>query len=140
MLVERLLVSKPFMYVWLKHITGYNLSVHCAKSLLGTYDERVNKSRKEYEPFELENGVYYLCGVSLPYVWKNNFHFAFMPCEGQTAIKDYNGISIIVQNAVELPISNKYIDWSLPKAHLPAYYTCRNWQFANFLRSSKILS
>ena len=133
--IKQLTVSKPFKYLWLKHITGIDLNVHCAKCLKGEYISDVNNKITSLKDLPLQNGVYYLCGVSLPFVWVNNFHLAFEYSEGDVVRYSNNGIEIIIENAVSLPISEKFIDETNNKAKYKSYNTCRNWQFANYLKS-----
>ena len=133
--VKELTVTKPFKYLWLKNVTGIDLSVHCAKCLKGEYNNDISNKIKTLSDLNLENGIYYLCGVSLPYVWHNNFHLAFEYSQGGTIDYCNNGIHIIIENAIALPISTEYIDWGNPKANSKAYNTCRNWQFANYLNT-----
>lgn len=139
-LIKNLTVSKPFMYIWLKNVNNVNLNQHCAKSLIGDYSPYINKNVKEISNLELEDNIYYLCGVSKPYNWFNNFHLAFKYSEGTSFTYENNGISVEIENAIQLPISKDYIDYSLPKAHLKSYNTCRNWWFANYFKSHEIQS
>ena len=132
-------VTKPFKYIWLKSVIGVNLSVHCARCLCGTYSKAVNADMKHSENIVLENGIYYLCGVSKPYVWKNNFHLAFEYCEGQTLYFNDNGIEVEIENAVALPIDTAYIDSNDPHFNDKPYYTCRNWQFAHYIKQRNSL-
>lgn len=131
-------VSKPFRYLWLKNIVGVSLSVHCAGCLRGTYSKAVNPNMQHAENIELENGVYYLCGVSKPYVWQNNFHLAFEYCKGETLHYQNNGIEVEIEDAVSLPISEKYIDTNNPHSDERQYRTCRNWQFAHYLKQREL--
>ena len=133
-IIKSITKSKPFMYFWLKSVDDVNLSQHCAKCLVGEYSNRVNASQKHVENITLENGVYYLCGVSKPYNWNNNFHLAFKYSEGETIIYSSNGVDVIIENAVALPISPDYIDPEDINAHKKAYSTCRNWQFAHYFK------
>lgn len=135
--IENFNVSKPFMYIWLKNVVAVNLNYHCAKSLVGNYSVDVNKNTKSISNLPLENGVWYLCGVSMPYNWNNNFHLAFEYKEGSSIEYSNNGISVTIRNAVSLPISSEYIDESDINANRQEYYTCRNWQFAHYLNSNK---
>lgn len=126
--------TKPFRYFWLKKVEGVNLSQHCAKSLIGEYSTEVNASESHFENIELQDGIYYLCGVSMPYKWANNFHLAFQYAEGKTLQYESNGVKVKIENAESLPISPEYIDRTNPNACKKAYCTCRNWQFANYLK------
>jgi len=133
--IKQISVSKPFMYLWLKHITGVNLNVHCAKCLIGEYVDAVNNRITTVNDITIDDGIYYLCGVSKPYVWDNNFHLAFEYSQGEVLDYCNNGIHITIENAKSLPISEKFIDVTNAKAKYKSYYTCRNWQFANYLNT-----
>lgn len=127
-------VTGSFRYLWLKYVNGVNLKVHCAKSLLGTYSKKVSPQMGHVqEPITLDEAqgdVFYLCGVTKPYRWINNFHLAFKEKEGSTIHVNRNGIDITIRNAVEIPITDKYINQMDSNAHKKEYCTCRNWQFA----------
>lgn len=134
--IKSLDVTKPFKYLWLKNVKGVDLSVHCAKCLVGEYDKHVSNRIYSLGNYEIENGIYYLCGVSKPYKWENNFHLAFEYSENASIVYKDNGISVVIENAKRLPINTDYIDETNMHAHKPAYNTCRNWQFANYLNKT----
>jgi len=131
--IKRLDVNASFRYLWLKHVIGVDLTQHCARCLKGTYVENISPRNSQHPEIELKNGVYYLCGVSLPYVWEKNFHLAFHYKEGAHIEYENNGISVVIENAERLPISEKFIDQTAPHAKNKQFYTCRNWQFAHYL-------
>lgn len=136
MKINSIKINKNFMYLWLKSVDGVDLSNHCAKCLLGKYDDRVNNKIIEKHNIELDdNKIYYLCGVSKPYVWNNNFHLAFRYKENSVIKYENNGIEVIINNAEMLPINEKYIDKSDINANKKEYYTCRNWQFAYYYKN-----
>lgn len=133
MRIKTLKVSKPFMYLWLKSVEGVDLSQHCARCLKGEYDNRISNSIESAESIELSSEVYYLCGVSKPYVWKNNFHLAFKKSDNESDCVrvSRNGVEIEIEGAVEIAFSMKDVDEELPQAKKAEFRTCRNWQFAN---------
>lgn len=134
--IKKIIVSSSFRYLWLKYITGTDLNVHCAKSLLGEYSKKVSNKIGIYTDITLNEFNYkvmYLCGVAFPFNWDNNFHLAFKYKEGEILKYNSNGIDIEIENAIQLPIDINNIDYSHPKAKFKSYYTCRNWQFANWL-------
>ena len=118
-------ITAPFKYLWLKYTNGFDLTEHCAKCLLGEYEKSV--SPKGISVMELKEApYYYLCGVSMPFVWANNFHLAFRAEQGSTIVCNKNGISIVIENAVEIPITQPIVQLT----HKKEFTTCRNWQFA----------
>lgn len=125
-------VEAKFRYLWLKLVTGVNLEEHCAKSLLGEYDARFSSTTKEIDDIELASApFYYLCGVSVPYVWAKNFHLAFREKEGYIVEVKRNGIHIVIENAEEVTFSEADIPPTDPHIKSKTYRTCRNWQFAH---------
>lgn len=130
--VKSMKVEAKFRYLWLKLVTGVNLEEHCAKSLLGEYDARFSSTTKEIDDIELASApFYYLCGVSVPYVWAKNFHLAFREKEGYIVEVKRNGIHIVIENAEEVTFSEADIPPTDPHIKSKTYRTCRNWQFAH---------
>lgn len=87
------------------------------------------------EDIDLDDSVYYLCGVAAPYKWENNFHLAFRPKDGGAIDFNDKGVHVIISNAEMLPIDPKYINPVDPHIKHKAYYTCRNWQFAHWFKT-----
>src|SRR5699024_11050934 len=137
MKIETLKINVPFNYLWLKEVTDVDLSVHCAKSLLGDYIKQVTNKNSEYHQLECSDNIHYLCGVARPWNWDNNFHLAFEPCEGNYLTVDKKGIYVEIKDAIELPISQSNVDFNHPKAKFKTYYTCRNWQFAHWFNQHR---
>ena len=136
MKISSIKVEKSFMYLWLKTVEDIDLTKHCAKCLIGEYDARINNTIKEKQEIVLDpTKIYYLCGVSKPYVWENNFHLAFISKIGNTIKYSSNGIEIVIEDAEQLPINSKYIDKSNIFSNKKVYSTCRNWQFANYFKN-----
>lgn len=131
--IKTLDVNAPFRYLWLKRVIGVDLSVHCARCLVGKYMDNISPRNPHTIDIQLDDGIYYLCGVSMPYNWAKNFHLAFEYAEGSRIEYASNGISVVIENARALPISESYIDQSDPNAWKKEFRTCRNWQFAHFL-------
>lgn len=115
-----------FRYWWLKHVVGYDLSVHCARCLRGKYDRRINRQMATGEPIELASPLVYLCGVSPR--WVTNFHAAAEHAPGRRfEVDTYNGFTVRFANARRIDIE------PLPEGYdgLPREFTtCRNFQFA----------
>ena len=63
-------------------------------------------------------------------ITKDNM-FTFMDYNNILKVSD-KGIDIEINDAEVLPISTEYIDKNHPKSNFKSYYTCRNWQFANY--------
>lgn len=121
-------------YLWLKSVDNVNLDFHCAKCLLGEYDDRINSENIHFNELDLDysnSGIYYLCGVSYPFVYSNNIHLAFMFSKGSNISISNNLFDIEISDAVIVPFGINDIDVNHKKAKYRSYYTCRNWQFAN---------
>lgn len=143
MKIKSLVIKKNMLYIWLKSVESVDLYHHCARSLVGQYSNVVNKNQYEYEDIELDfssTGIYYLCGVSKPYRYQNNFHLAFRENKGSSISIDNDTFSCIVEDAESLPITPDFIDYSLPFAKRKEFNTCRNWWFANYFKSNLIKS
>lgn len=140
MKIKSMKVNGNFKYLWLKKVTGIDLNTHCARCLLGDYLGIVNSRTREIKEADLENGIYYLCGVAYPYDWNANFHLAFRDGQGNVKV-DMNGIEIELEGVEILPINqNAALLVNHPKIKYKSYHTCRNWQFANWLYQSGIFT
>lgn len=137
MQIDRLVITGKFSHFWLKTVEGVNLSQHCAKCLLGKYDDRMVKSG-ELHNLALEDSVYYMCGVSEPYQWEKNFHLAFRPATGSTISMKEHGVEVVIRDAETLPISESFIDPADPNAGKDDYRACRNWQFAHYFAKNLV--
>lgn len=132
MKINKIIVENNFMYIWLKSVEDVDLTKHCAKCLIGEYNESINKHTRVNNNIQLDNEkIYYLCGVSKPYVWDNNFHLAFRKKEGNILNIARKGISIEIEDAEEITFSKDDIDEQLKESTNKQFNTCRNWQFAN---------
>ena len=139
--IENLKINGKFKYLWLKYVTGVNLDVHCAKCLLGQYSTAVKKDA-DFTPEivldEFPAEIFYLCGVSFPYKWENNFHLAFEYAPGESFEVNENNILCTLRNARRIPIMTEAMERvNHPRIGNKSYSTCRNWQFANFLEMKK---
>lgn len=136
MIIKEMRVDNTFKYLWLKTVKDVDLSQHCARCLIGDYDRRINSGTSEAHDIELNDGdIYYLCGVAFPYNWNNNFHLAFRHKDGGTIEYSHNGVSVVIENAERLPIDAKYNNPFDRHFKTKSYYTCRNWQFANWYKT-----
>ena len=105
--IRTLKVSAPFSYLWLTHITGVNLEVHCSHCLPGEYAPRIKANLTEVSNITLPDTPYhYLCGVQR------------------------NGIYIELENAEEEKFSMADADPNDPHYRSKNYRICRHWQFA----------
>lgn len=139
-IIEKIEVMSQFRYLWFKYVSGVNLDQHCAKCLLGEYSKKITHTMTSGADVTLDEEIseyYYLCGVSSPYRWSNNFHLAFKYSEGNSIEINRKGIYIKVMNAKEIVIKPISPDNIHPKKSDRLFFTCRNWQFANMISEQK---
>ena len=132
--------EQSYRFMWLKRVWKVDLQMHCQPALLGPTSLIVRTRRFWQAPsaFEIkdvylepsDSGFFYLCGVTHPYIWARNFHLPFCFASGQTAEKRWFGIHVLLRDAIELPLSETYIDLRFPRFSERRYRTCRNAQFA----------
>lgn len=128
-----------FKYLWLKYVTDVRLDVHCAKCLVGEYSKMLYPKLSQILHLSLnEHNAkwYYLCGVSSPYRWENNFHLAFRYAKGKTFAVRRNGIYINILDAEEIII--RPTTGPQPYIAMKPYNTCRNWQFACMVANQEV--
>ena len=103
--------------------------------MYGKYNKQISADIVEYENIELEKSpFYYLCAV---YQYKTNIHLAFYEKQGSTIKIDNEYLSIEIDNAEQIEINNKSIDYKLPQSADKNFNTCRNWWFANWINQNK---
>lgn len=135
--IEKIEVVKGFRYLWLKYVEGANLEEHCAKSLIGEYSQKIKHTTKQDSEIVLDENVspyYYLCGVSSPYKWLNNFHLAFRYKADSMIEISENGITIKIRDAEIIKIESYMMrERNHPNIIKREFFTCRNWVFANMI-------
>ena len=123
---------KRFRYLWVKYVTGFDLSQHCARCLKGKYS-RVFPFREhitEAHDFDLNEAEYnyiYICGVTDKY--EENLHIVLVPSE-ETFTYDDGETSFVIEGATRIQIVQQRSYYLEPTGDLKEFYTCRNWQFA----------
>lgn len=129
--IRHLKVKRNYRYLWLKTVTGIDLSKHCAACLKGDYINNINPTVKSIENVVLpESKIYYLCGVD---GYETNLHIAFSPCDKSEVRLDDDKVSLLISGAKQIEINESLINWDLPQSKYKQYNTCRNWWFANML-------
>lgn len=137
MTIRLLEIKLPYRYLWLKHITGVDLSQHCARCLTGDYSPIVNRWRHKYADIVLggEYVAHYLCGVIN---YADNLHCAIMHKDGAHTEAHDEKFDVVIDDGVIVPISTASIPPDAPHASDRAFYTCRNWQFAHWLKANNL--
>ena len=136
-IIKKLENNRNWMYLWGKYVTGVNLGFHCAKSLEGYYSKKIYKDKASESDIKLDeynSNIFYLCGVSKPYKWNENFHLALRYKEGNNIVINRNGLYLEIENAEELPIIFDINKCNHKNKHNKNFATCRNWQFANIYK------
>jgi len=129
-----------FKYLWLKTVTGFDPNEHCARCLKGAYNKGFNPRMpvNTTVTFEYPAGtVLYFCGVSSPYKWANNFHFAGVVSDKNVEtqhIKLYNGDVLEITGVVNTPIIDAYAKSTYSNKG-KEFLTCRNFQFGASLEA-----
>jgi hypothetical protein len=118
------------MYFWAKHVSGFDSSKHCARCLRGHYEKSFSKDMPLNAGFDVpfREKAFYICGVSKPCRWENNFHLALVPGTGTVVRKTRNGISVIAEGAEEFKFSGEAAAAKYPR-YGGEFLTCRNFQF-----------
>jgi hypothetical protein len=132
--------SRRYRFLWLKYVTGVNLSQHCAKSLKGRYSSVFTYGKPSFGPLTATLDefapplAYYLCGVVRDEDRRRdgarNLHLAFRAKPGATVTRETDDARIILTDAEEIEITDDWIDRSHECAGIRGYASCRNWWFA----------
>lgn len=136
-IIKKFESKRQWLYLWGKYVTGVNLEVHCAKSILGYYSKKIDKNLASINDLKLNeynSNIFYLCGVSRPYKWLENFHLAIRYKEGNNITISRNGLYLEIENAEELPIIFDIDKCNHKNKYNKNFATCRNWQFANIYK------
>ncbi|MFF8769128.1 hypothetical protein [Kitasatospora sp. NPDC015120] len=131
--------DRRYRHLWLKYVTGIDLSRHCAVALHGRYsrlvDERTQEATIDLDEFP-HALAWYLCGVTTaPYRWDDNPHLAVEAAPGHTETLNVKGLTVHLDGVKPIHFTDADIPDDDPNANDQAYNTCRNWQFAHYLRA-----
>jgi len=125
-------VLKGWRYLWCKTVRGFNPGIHCARCLVGEYDNAFGRNAPVNKTVALthEQGtILYFCGVANPYKWDNNAHLAGRVKAGAVSrLALYNGDVLIVDGLEAIPIAAKPAEALFPQKDA-SFLTCRNFQF-----------
>lgn len=122
-----------FKYLWLKRVTGFDHTKHCARCLIGDYSKTFGTDMGVNTQYGLDyaaGDVLYFCGVSAPFVYRANLHFAgkVNPAAGEVRTALYTGDVLVTDGIERIPFSGLNAQWHFPK-YPQAFLTCRNFQF-----------
>lgn len=126
-------LSETFRYLWLKHVRAFDPEIHCARSLVGDFDQQLVPFRKQKSsikvdaPFVPRPGYLfaYLCGVAA--TRDRNVHLALRPRTGIQTLARTEDIFVLVTGweAVAIEPLPEAVAHRLPRN----FSTCRNYQF-----------
>lgn len=121
-----------FRYWWLKTVTGFIKSTHCASCLRGSYLPDLGRDFPANAPYEAdmqEGTVLYLCGVASPYRHERNFHLAMRTKAGGAVERTlYNGQRVVVEGVEVITFTDEAARGLFPERG-ERFLTCRNFQF-----------
>ena len=108
--IKNLELKERYRYVWLKYVTGVNLKEHCAKCLIGRYDNRVKAGISKYNDLVLQKSpFYYFCTVN---GYEKNIHIAFKEEQGSVIEIDNQYCRCTILNARRIDINTSYINYN----------------------------
>jgi len=118
--------------LWAKYVTGFDSTKHCIGCLKGKRCEIMTREIPPNEDIKIplkEGEIYYICGVTYPYVLKNNFHFVLRGKEGGYAEReDYKGDKWEIEGAERVYFDDKAAREKYPNLGYK-FLRCRNFQF-----------
>ncbi|CAM5307373.1 hypothetical protein [Streptomyces abikoensis] len=132
-----------YKIMWLAGVRQVDLTQHCLKSFAFCDRPRVNHAARQQTVFlRSENPplAWYLCALPIPWDWHRNGHLAFeyAPDESWEGDALVRGLGVRLTNA--RPIfgwGEHSIPQDTPLRRSARYRTCRNWQFAHWLRENR---
>ncbi|MEY2226872.1 hypothetical protein [Streptomyces sp. BF23-19] len=137
--------ERRYHYLWLKYVTGIDLTQHCARSLHGPYSRAVQADAPRDLTLTLDEHrhaiAFYLCGVTTnPYRWEDNPHLAFESAPGYHVEIQVKDLKVTLTDARPIPFTARHIPADDPHATDRQFKTCRNWQFAHHLRAAGVVT
>ncbi|WP_316521237.1 hypothetical protein [Kitasatospora brasiliensis] len=137
--ITLLVGERRYRYLWLKYVTGIDLSRHCAVALHGRYSRHIDETTREatVELDEFPHALaWYLCGVtSSPYRWEDNPHLALELAPGHTQDLTVHDLTVHLDGVRPIDFTNAEVPADDPHAADHAFRSCRNWQFAHYLHN-----
>ena len=133
-------IKQKCNFFWLRGIHNVRIDKCCAKCFIGdkfnyVYEQTLYKDKALVELDIVPDKkvkAYYLCGLSRGWVYENNTHVAFVPCDGETISIENDRIKLTITDAREIHFQDY-------KPNPVGEFTdeqrsCRNWIFANYIR------
>lgn len=132
-----------YRILWLAGVRHVDLTQHCLRTF-GMPDRPRVDLRRRHQTIRLPGDnpplAWYLCALPHPWCWDANAHLAFEYAPGHS----WAGNALVPGVHVELDGARPILGWgehTIPRdVHLRQsrlYRTCRNWQFAWWLRLNR---
>ncbi|EST26981.1 hypothetical protein M878_26160 [Streptomyces roseochromogenus subsp. oscitans DS 12.976] len=129
--------------MWLAGVRALDLTQHCLKTFGECDRHRVDtKLRRQTLRLSAANppAAWYLCALPIPWDWSRNAHLAFEYAPGETWAGDalVRGLGVHLTNARPIMGWGEHsIPRDAPMRNSRLHRTCRNWQFAWWLRTHR---
>lgn len=135
--------AAPYLIMWLAGVRNINLEKHCLETF-GESDRHPLNPRAPRQsavlPAKNPPLAWYLCALPHPWDWTKNAHLAFEYAEGH----HWEGPALVRGLQVTLDNARPITGWGEHSISATAhrrnqflYRTCRNWQFAWWLRTNR---
>ncbi|MEU5429769.1 hypothetical protein AB0H73_29835 [Streptomyces olivoreticuli] len=132
-----------YRIMWLAGVRQVDLTQHCLKSFGFCDRPRVTHTARQ-QTVVLDAArpplAWYLCALPIPWDWHRNAHLAFEHAPGHS----WEGDALIRGLGVRLTNARPIFGWGehsippdAPQRRSTRYRTCRNWQFAHWLRVNR---
>lgn len=135
--------AAPYLIMWLVGVRNVNLDRHCLECF-GVSDRHQVNPRAPRQSVTLPAAnpplAWYVCALPHPWDWSKNAHLAFEYAESH----QWEGPALVQGLQVTLENARPITGWG--EHAIPAwarhrgswrYRTCRNWQFAWWLRTNR---
>ncbi len=131
---SRALVLRGWRHLWCKKVVGFDTANHCARCLIGTWENRFGLKAPINETVRLtgykDGDLLYFCGVAAPWNWANNAHLAGRVTKGaSSSIELHTGDRLTVEGLQQIAIDPEPAKLRFPDRDR-SFLTCRNFQFA----------
>ncbi|MFI9157542.1 hypothetical protein [Kitasatospora aureofaciens] len=138
-----ILARDDYGIMWLAGIRNVALDQHCLRAF-GRPDRPTVRAHTKLQTIHLPTTnpplAWYLCALPTPWNWAANAHLAFEAVPGY----HWDGPALVPGLEVRLRGARPITGWGPhnipaddPRRHLRRYATCRNWQFAWWLRQHR---
>src|SRR4051812_6645559 len=132
-----------YRILWLAGIRQLDFTQHCLKTFVDCDKPRLDVRRRYQRlhlPAATQPVAWYLCALPIPWDWSRNAHPAFEWAPRET----WEGDALVPGLGVKLANARPIFGWgehsippTEPLRRSRLHRTCRNWQFAWWLRANR---